>query len=266
MTIKRAEEGAWIFLSHSTKDFVKVSGLRNELENKGHRPLMFFLKCLDDDCEVDDLLKREIKARTWFILCHSVNSRSSRWVQSEVAYVKSLSDKVYQEIDLEQPLSAQISTVEPLLRRATVFISNAATDRAIAATLTTALRASDFGVFSDLDLSPSLPWDAIVRSQFEAAINRGFVLLLITPAFIRSPWGIEEARVALTWGAERQRGANVIPVYIGVRPSEISVQAGSRLGDIAARVQGFEVRTPERQDSFGDVVESLKRRPMFNKR
>src|SRR5687768_15897528 len=104
MAIKPADEGAWIFPSHSTKDFVKVAGLRNGLESQGHRPLMFFLKCLGDDCEIDSLIRREIDARTWFILCQSANAKLSRWVQSEVSYVKELakkSPKVYTEVDLE---------------------------------------------------------------------------------------------------------------------------------------------------------------------
>jgi len=56
-------EGAWIFLFHSHKDFDKVSGVRNVLEGHGHHPLMFFLKCLGDDDEIDGLIRREISAR-----------------------------------------------------------------------------------------------------------------------------------------------------------------------------------------------------------
>lgn len=39
----------WVFLSHSNKDYEKVRIVRNILEEHGFRPLMFFLKCLDDD-------------------------------------------------------------------------------------------------------------------------------------------------------------------------------------------------------------------------
>lgn len=41
--------GIWVFLSHSNKDYDKVRTVRNILEEHGFRPLMFFLKCLDDD-------------------------------------------------------------------------------------------------------------------------------------------------------------------------------------------------------------------------
>jgi hypothetical protein len=79
-------EGAWIFLSHSHKDFEKVSEVRNVLEGHGHHPLMFFLKCLGDDDEIDGLIRREISARSWFILCESANT-ISKWVQAEVQII-----------------------------------------------------------------------------------------------------------------------------------------------------------------------------------
>ena len=43
----------WVFLSHSKKDYEKVREVRNLLEEQNFRPLMFFLKCLNDDEEID---------------------------------------------------------------------------------------------------------------------------------------------------------------------------------------------------------------------
>ena len=56
----------WIFLSHSNKDFAKVWLIRNYLEEHSCRPLMFYLKCLSNDDEIDELNKREIDCRTRF--------------------------------------------------------------------------------------------------------------------------------------------------------------------------------------------------------
>lgn len=76
---KEAGEGAWIFLSHSNKDFEQVREIRNELEHRGHKPLMFFLRCLEnDDARLPELLKEEIAARNWFILCHNPNAEASK--------------------------------------------------------------------------------------------------------------------------------------------------------------------------------------------
>ena len=73
---------AWNFVSHSHRDLEKVREIRNELERRGHNLLLFFLKCLEaDDARLPQLIRDEIKAREWFILCESPNARNSGWVQ-----------------------------------------------------------------------------------------------------------------------------------------------------------------------------------------
>src|SRR5262249_3730442 len=100
---KKAGEGAWIFLSHSNKDFEQVRAIRNELERRGHKPLMFFLKCLEsDDARLPELLKAEITARSWFILCDSPNAATSKWVQEEVAMIQGMAGKVFKKVDLSK--------------------------------------------------------------------------------------------------------------------------------------------------------------------
>ena len=74
----------WVFLSHSNKDYEKVIKVRDLLEKNSFRPLMFFLKCLNDDDEIDDLIKREIDSRGRFILCDSENARNSEWVHRPI--------------------------------------------------------------------------------------------------------------------------------------------------------------------------------------
>lgn len=41
-------EGFWVFVSHSTKDFERVRLVRNALEDSGFRPILFYLKCLEN--------------------------------------------------------------------------------------------------------------------------------------------------------------------------------------------------------------------------
>lgn len=64
-----SQKEIWVFLSHSNEDYEKVRLVRNMLEEDGLRPIMFFLKCLNDEEEIDDLIKREIDCRTRCILC-----------------------------------------------------------------------------------------------------------------------------------------------------------------------------------------------------
>lgn len=61
---------SWIFVSHSHHDLEKVRKIRNYLEMHGANPLLFFLKCLnDDDARLPELINDEILARNWFVLC-----------------------------------------------------------------------------------------------------------------------------------------------------------------------------------------------------
>ena len=47
--IKGRDENAWVLASRSSTDLEKVRPIRNELERRGHHPLLFFLKSLEDD-------------------------------------------------------------------------------------------------------------------------------------------------------------------------------------------------------------------------
>lgn len=95
------DNDVWVFLSHSNKDYVKVREVRNLLEEQNFRPLMFFLNCLNEDDEIDSLIKREIDSRKRFILCDSPNAQSSKWVQKEVEYIQS-KQRYYYTLDLSE--------------------------------------------------------------------------------------------------------------------------------------------------------------------
>ena len=98
--IRESDKERWVFLSHSTKDFHAVRRLRNLLEEEGLYPLMLFLRCMNDEDELDSLIKREIESRTDFILCDSENAKASRWVQKEVKFIKSLA-RHYEVINVD---------------------------------------------------------------------------------------------------------------------------------------------------------------------
>lgn len=111
-----AKTGAWIFVSHSNRDIEKVREIRNELERRGHNPVLFFLKCMEtteaDDRLLWQLIEREIKAREWFILCDSPNARNSAAVLREMELVKSIAreGKVVETIDLGRDLETEIQS------------------------------------------------------------------------------------------------------------------------------------------------------------
>lgn len=85
--------GGRVFLSHSHQDIETVRNIRNQFEKLGFESLMVYLKCLSDKDEIEDLIKREINERDWFVYLDSPNARKSNWVQTERAYIETLKDK-----------------------------------------------------------------------------------------------------------------------------------------------------------------------------
>lgn len=116
-------DNVWVFLSHSHNDYDKVIQVRNMLEKRKFKPLMFFLKCLENDTEIDSLIKREIDCRYRFILCDSANAQASKWVQEEVRYIKEEKKRYCETVNLDtmsiEQVNAQLQKFE---QRSTVTI------------------------------------------------------------------------------------------------------------------------------------------------
>lgn len=117
-----------VFLSHSSKDIEKVRQIRDILEALDYEPLLFHLKCLDDDNEnLETFIKKEIEARNVFIYCKSENSDSSPWVQKELEYIKSFDTKRLFTIDITLPLSQTLvvllESITEIIKKNRVFIS-----------------------------------------------------------------------------------------------------------------------------------------------
>lgn len=112
---------AWVFVSHSNKDFEKIRYVRNKLEMYGFKPLLFFMKCLEDDKEIFELIKREIKARDRFLLCDSIHSRQSSWVQKEIEYIISLG-RPYDIVNLEDSEEEINICIDRFVHRSTMYI------------------------------------------------------------------------------------------------------------------------------------------------
>jgi hypothetical protein len=122
----------------------RVRRVRDALEAKGHNPLLVYLKCLGDDSEVHALIRRETEAPKFFLLCDSPNARASRWVQTEVKFIKSMTGKkVYRSIDLGGLWQDQVDAIDDLSRHATAFLSYLWADRDIAEQYARQLRSMD---------------------------------------------------------------------------------------------------------------------------
>lgn len=139
----------WVFLSHSNKDYEKVRQVRNMLEKQSLRPLMFFLNCLNDEDEIDSLIKREIDSRTRFILCDSENARKSRWVQMEVDYIK-LQNRICETIDLSKSVEDIKASLHDFINKTKIFISYNRAEYELAENVYKRLSCYDFLVYIDM--------------------------------------------------------------------------------------------------------------------
>lgn len=248
--------GAWVFLSHSNKDFEQVREIRNELEKRGHKPIMFYLKCLENDnAMLPDLLRREIAAREWFILCDSPNAQASQYVRDEVELIKSMEGKAFEVVDLSKGLQTELHKLIRLSKRATVFLSYASADRQAADAIRRALMAHEFTVTSPEDFGASAqPFHAVVTKAIDDAIERGFVLVLLSPASLASQWCKQETVYALQLAARSQR-SNVIPVVI-------TPFARESLPPQLADIQWFDLTTGPFDQRAQELIRNLKTREM----
>lgn len=144
----------WVFLSHSNKDYEKVRQVRNMLEELSFRPLMFFLHCLNDDDEIDSLIKREIDCRTRFILCDSENARKSHWVQKEVEYIRS-QNRICETIDLSKDLDEILIDLQEFINMTRIFISYNREEIELAKMVYERLSLYDFSVYMDMLWDPN---------------------------------------------------------------------------------------------------------------
>ncbi len=255
---KGNDNGAWIFVSHSLKDWNKVRKIRDELEEKGHKPLLFFLKCLQDDSEVDNLIKREIEARNWFVLCDSPNARESKWVKSEVDFIKSLPDKVYKVIDLDGDTETLADIIESLSKRITVFLSYSHNDTQMAKDVAAKLEKSDYRVLMDLNLiTPAGRWSQQVLAGIDQAIKEGFVLLLISDNSIKAPFVLAEVEYAFKKCVAGQYGNNIIPIFITDPNATIQLMPIG-LKSLISKIQYFDLSKGNFNQNIKKLITTLK--------
>lgn len=180
----------WVFLSHSNKDYEKVRQVRNMLEEQSLRPLMFFLHCLNDNEEIDSLIKREIDCRTRFILCDSENARKSHWVQKEVEYIKS-QNRICETIDLSKSLDEIKVTLQDFINKTRIFISYNREEYELAEMVYNRLSIYDFSVYIDRawDFKSSYNQnykDAVDFLENSVAKSNGYVVAIVNERVLNS--------------------------------------------------------------------------------
>ena len=208
--IDNEKQEIWVFLSHSNKDYEKVIKVRDLLEKNSFRPLMFFLKCLTDDDEIDDLIKREIDSRGRFILCDSENARNSDWVKREIEYIQS-KQRVYQTIDIDAPVEKIAEDVLEFKKKSTVYISYAHNDEGVYDQLSSMLRKDwDFAVFDPKQMPNGSSFADTLSATMDKAIASGMIIFIITESFVKSPWCLKELSYVLERVKQDEEVHNVL--------------------------------------------------------
>ena len=198
--------GGFLFISHSHKDMDKVRQLRNKLEDKGYEPLCFYLKALDDsEEELDDLIKREIDAREWFIYANSIYARESEWVHKECEWRKreESKNKHVWVVELDSDLSIdEISETLSLGLRVNIIHDDKDID--FVDKLTCKLRQRDLQVISNRNLKVENREEQLIENIKTSAIT----LLILSQNSNSSDMMIQDTMIAA------QSESFIIPVYI----------------------------------------------------
>ena len=212
---------AWVFVSHSHLDLQAVRRIRDEMERLGANPLLFFLKASIEDSELDGLIKREIQARNFFVLCDSAKARSSRWVREEQAYVRSLPDKSIHFIDLAAPWKEQQAIIRRAVTAATVFASYsfASADRVMP--YLQHLMDNDIAVHEPADLSSGDLWTETVIDELEETARLGVFVGFLTHDTLASAWALAEMQHYVTIAAALPEALPPLFVLLDDLPPDI---------------------------------------------
>lgn len=209
-------KGCWIFLSHSSKDIIKVREIRNLFEKYGQNPLAFHLKCLNTDTieseeELLSLLKREIKARDWFVFCNSENSRLSKYVQIERNYISSLDpSKIVINLDIEEDTTALEEKIKHICTVTKAFISYSICDQKFAIECMNKLIGLDFDVYIDIKMSLGDDWYKEIDTHLTDVAECGVFVILLSKNYLKS----EHALLELDTYLSKAKNPHILPIMI----------------------------------------------------
>jgi len=209
----------WVFLSHSSRDYQDVKVVRNYLEENGFSAIMFYLKSLENDSRkhhIKPLLEWEIQDRNIFVSCNSKYAKKSKWFRWERRYAKSLSSKIYREIDMDRlkyERCTQLSKLDSLIKQATLFFLYSHKDNRKVNKVYDYLESIGFRTFKDTrDIKIGERIEEKINNAITSTIDKGAVLIFLSQNALESKWFWKEKGMALN------QNAFIIPILLDKIP------------------------------------------------
>ena len=208
----------WVFLSHSSRDYEEVKIIRNYLEDNGFSALMFYLKCLEEEKNLDlihALISEEIKARNIFVLCDSVYSRKSDWVALELKEVHNKKNKtIIKNIEmsnLKYKRATALSVLDDLINLASLYLIYHSDDSNKVDKIDKVLNSKGYRVFKNNPKETSQRKDKAkyFNSAIEETPKEGTILIFLSSKVLNSRWFWNEKDIALNRNSEY-----IIPILL----------------------------------------------------
>ena len=157
-------------------------------------PIVFFLKCLDDDdANLEEFLKKEIKARNIFLYCKSKNSENSKWVKTELEFIRSFDKARCYELDIESDFNLNIIyflyALSDIIRRNRVLVCCTPSEQDIGERILKYCRDLGYKAKSIYDMRKEIYCNADnyekseeeIKLEIDRYVNGGIFIWLISP-------------------------------------------------------------------------------------
>lgn len=223
-----------IFLSHSHKDQDKVRKIRDILEALECEPLIFFLKCLDDKNEqLEEFIKKEIKARSLFIYCRSENAENSNWVQKELDYIKSFDAKRLYTIDIENDFSLSLisflQSLVQILRRNRIFFTYNSRDYETVKVLLDCLLDNGYVAHTALNADIGVNFAEYIVESIDKTMKEGIYVIVYSTNSVKSVHFKYELNYAMS---QKNNDSLILPIIIDDGDDSLTFPYDSRSEDV----------------------------------
>jgi hypothetical protein len=172
-------------------------------------------------------------------------------------------DKYFEQVNLSEPLEQQITRIDALCRRITVYLSYARDDTmAYAQLLSDELRKREYYLRQPQLWAPAeQSWQDALTGALDDALLHGFVLILLSPKSAKKEFVRYEIEYAMARSTSTHRRGSVVPIVFG-DPRPTIAQFSPKTRQLLESALWFAFDTAHPQRSVARLVDELKKRPI----